>query len=117
MRIGKGHLWAVWDHNSIPRLGNPYIKRLRIVQTPLFGVFLHRHEGPDQGSTLHNHPWPFISFVLRGSYVESTPRRPRLIRFVNCKPLGGRHRITYLCRVPTYTLVFVGPRMRRWSFK
>jgi hypothetical protein len=53
--------------------GRLYLWRLRILETPWFGVFLHAIHQPDSDRELHDHPWPFVSFVLRGEYVEEIP--------------------------------------------
>lgn len=34
------------------------------------GLYLHRIGAPDPGLDLHDHPWPFVSLVLRGGYDE-----------------------------------------------
>src|SRR3954449_5709224 len=69
---GRSPKWAFMERFEVPDYdgdGN-YLTRLRIVQTPWFGVYLHRFDGPDPRPTLHDHPWPFLSFVLRGGYTE-----------------------------------------------
>jgi len=40
------------------------------VDLRLFGVYVHRIELPDPGLDLHDHPWPFVSIILRGGYTE-----------------------------------------------
>lgn len=119
--------WAFMQRFDVPDYdtdGN-YLTRWRIVQTPLFGVYLHRFEGPDPRPTLHDHPWNFISFVLRGGYTEFTPPTgyergyayPRRVRRVNRKRATDLHWITTLDRVPTWTLMLVGRRKRVWGYK
>lgn len=49
--------------------GIVYLERWGI-ECDLFGVYVHRMDGPDPGLDLHDHPWPFLSLVLRGGYVE-----------------------------------------------
>lgn len=36
----------------------------------LFGAYLHHIDRPDPGFDLHDHPWPFVSIILRGGYTE-----------------------------------------------
>lgn len=42
-----------------------------------FGVSvrIHRLHTPDLDRHMHDHPWPFVSVVLRGFYVEARPRQ------------------------------------------
>jgi hypothetical protein len=101
------------------RDGTPYLRRWRIFECPWFGVYLHRIDGPDEGRDLHDHPWPFVSIVLRGGYIEEVPDyygvRERSVRWVNFKAAEDRHRVASVDK-PTWTLVLRGPRWRRWGF-
>lgn len=117
--------WAFMERFEIPDLDNPerlYLTRLRIVATPWFGVYLHRLDGPDSRPTLHDHPWSFVSLILRGGYVE---RRLNLHdrwvethtrRLLNVMRRGDAHYIRELLRVPTWTLLLVGRRRRTWGY-
>jgi hypothetical protein len=120
--------------------GDTYLDRLRIVQTPWFGVYLHRLGTPDPGVDLHDHPWPFVSVILRGGYEEqvaptrSAPERARraeampMANFMRGLPRSWRrgsmhrlrltecHRISTLFRVPTWTLILAGRRQQPWGF-
>lgn len=117
--------WTIWDRFEIPDYdgdGN-YLTRWRVVQTPYFSLLLHRFDGPDPRTTLHDHPWPFISFVLRGGYVERRldPKTmvvdpARFVNRLNIMPVGGAHAITRLLRTPTWTLMVVGRRRRTWGY-
>ena len=117
--------WAFMERFEVPDYdsdGN-YLTRLRIVQTPWFGIYLHRFDAPDPRPTLHDHPWPFVSFVLRGGYVErrldpmtrEVNERHR-VSFVNRMRTHDAHAIVHLFRVPTWTLMLVGRRVRTWGY-
>jgi hypothetical protein len=99
-----------------------YLTRWRIVQTPWAAIYLHRMDGPDPRPTLHDHPWRFLSIVLRGGYVErrrdpvDLAVRARTVRHVNVMGLQDAHSIRELLRVPTWTLLLVGPRVRTWGY-
>ena len=49
--------------------GRLYLARSGFDLKP-FGVYLHHITAPDPGPDLHDHPWPFVSIVLKGWYVE-----------------------------------------------
>lgn len=100
-----------------------YLTRWRLIQTPWFGVFLHRFDGPDPRPTLHDHPWNFVSLVLRGGYIERRLDAMTMevdedhrVRFVNRLRIGEAHAIMRLLRVPTWTLMLVGVRRRTWGY-
>ncbi len=112
------------------------------IRTRYLSIFIHRFEGPDPGDHLHDHPWGFVSFILRGGYdelrapVESAtlrarvaaggrwnllPGSPMSYRFpfnaINVMPLSTAHTITYA--IPgTLTLVICGRKRdgKGWGF-
>jgi hypothetical protein len=102
-----------------------YLTRLRIVQTPLFGLYLHRISGPDPDTYMHDHPWNFWSLVLRGGYTEQVPEaqgmapwryKHEVKRRLSYKRAEDLHAIRRLHRNPTWTLLLVGRRRREWGF-
>lgn len=129
----EGRPFAVWFWKDILRPGNdgPYIRRLYLFWTPWGGAMLHWFQTSDPNEALHDHPWAFASLVLRGSYVEDRMRvvcpgegpdhvvakvERRLVRWINVK-VGARatHAVSWI-EPGTITLVFTGPRTRRWGF-
>ena len=123
--------WAFMQRFEIPDRrdrSRTYLRRLRIVQTPSFGVYLHRIYLPDEDRDPHDHPWPFVSLVLGGGYVEEvfeaasrrsadaeTWKEVRGRWSLHRMPLSLAHKITTL-QPGTRTLVLVGRRRRQWGF-
>lgn len=129
--------WALFQRYDIMDWEQPdrvYLRRWRIVQTPWFGILLHKILLPDGDRDVHDHPWAFIPIILRGGYVEEWceseqnarhwsafpllwPRGARRrVRRARIMRLGEFHRIRTLDRVPTWTLCLVGPRHGSWGF-
>lgn len=117
--------WAFMDRFEVPQYEGDgvYLTRWRIVQTPWGGLYLHRMEGPDPRATLHDHPWSFLSLILRGGYVERRldPMTMRVdeghrVRWWNRMRATDAHSIRSLLRVPTWTLLLVGKRRRTWGY-
>lgn len=114
--------WAFMERFEVPDLDEPerlYLSRLRLIQTPWFGVYLHRFDGPDSRDTLHDHPWSFVSFILRGGYEERREYGGPLHRVtrINVKRATDLHYIDHLLRTPTWSLMLVGPRRRTWGYR
>jgi hypothetical protein len=121
--------WAFWKRFVIPCLnGEKYLARLRIIDTPWFGVYLHDIFEPDGDRDPHNHPWSFISIVLRGRYDEKFFWNPekslnRMWRRKSHKRFSAHrmdahaaHRITYAAP-GLKTLIIRGPRKPKgWGF-
>lgn len=122
--------------------GEVYLDRWGIEADRIGGIFLHRMAAPDPGIDLHDHPWSFLSIVLRGGYAElrapirsasawaaledqgeRVSRKRRRGYGVVRGPFSWRvmrldecHRIIRLARTPTWTLVIHGPHRRTWGF-
>lgn len=117
--------WSLLGRVDIPNWSGDgvYLTRWRVIETPLFAVFVHRFRGPDPRPTLHDHPWNFLSVVLRGGYVERRldPKTLRVrvhrpVRLLNYVRSSDAHAIVSLDRDPTWTLLFVGRRRRTWGY-
>lgn len=116
--------WAFMELFKVPHYDKSeldYLWRLRILQCPLFGVYLHKLGTEDPRDTLHNHPFAFLSIILRGGYTEFVPgpyyAKSHYVKRFNYKPLNNSfHWIAELDRTPTWTLVFVGRRRRVWGY-
>jgi len=110
-----------------------------------FGIYLHRIDAPDPGRDLHDHPWPFVSIILRGGYEEKyadTREAPFLalaaeqnercvgpdratcrrgfrtgwaVGSIHRMPLTMCHRIVAV-HPGTMTLVLRGRKSRQWGF-
>lgn len=122
---GRSARWAFMEKFEVPNYDTEgsYLTRWRLIQTPWGGVYLHRLEGPDPRSTLHDHPWNFLSVVLRGGYVERRldpvtmgVNEAHGIRRVNLVRASHAHAIVRLLRSPTWTLLLVGRRQRTWGY-
>src|SRR5690606_35831081 len=51
----------------------PYLKRWWLIpRNPIFNVYLHQFLRDDDDRALHDHPWPWCSILLDGSYIEHT---------------------------------------------
>lgn len=124
----KSPRWAFMERLDIPcQDGLVYLTRLRIIQTPWFGLYLHDINAPDSDPHPHDHPWTFVSIVLRGHYVEEFHPYPNVspqfyVR-TNTWRRGSIHRMgresahRIIEAAPGLkTLILVGRRKRDWGF-
>lgn len=100
--------------------GRPYMERFFLLggsgNAPGSKARYHHILESDQ-SAMHDHPWDFVSVILAGSYVESTPAGecefgPGSVLVRRAEEL---HRLT-LPSGPVWTFIVVGPARRRWGF-
>jgi hypothetical protein len=52
---------------------NPYLLRWWLIpRNPILNIYLHKFLRDDDDRALHDHPWPWCSILLSGSYIEHT---------------------------------------------
>lgn len=111
------------------RDGALYMRRWRLLgyraRIPFpVNLMLHRIVRPDEDRDPHDHPWWFVSLLLRGGYVEDrfdSARRLMSIRQRGPWTLAKRaatdlHRIAFLPTGEAWTLVLAGRAKRDWGF-
>lgn len=115
----------IFRHKRVasPHTGVTHFDRRYLIDTRWGGIMLHWLRRPDHDRDMHDHPYTFASFVLRGEYEEVVPRRggggtvERVISWFNFKraTISDPHRISRVAP-GTLTFVFFGPRRRNWGF-
>lgn len=105
-----------------------YLRRFFILQTRWFKIFLHKICRSDDDPDPHDHPWNFATLILRGGYYDERHMWDGVERteLVGDKMTPGRvayrkaehiHRVRLLDESkPTWTLVLLGKRVRKWTF-
>lgn len=90
-------------------------------------LYLHGFHDADVGR-LHDHPWPSVSLILRGEYIEHVPADPRApagpTRALHRRPgdvivwrARAPHRVEIAADEPTPVVsLFAVGRRRRWGF-
>ncbi len=95
--------------------------RWRIIHTPWFGIYLHKWNKPDPRPTPHNHPWPFISFILKGhyterrSFIDGKSVEERAVNWINIIKRTDFHAVTK-AKPGTISLMFVGRTHEDWGY-
>lgn len=94
----------------------PLMRRYILLRTPVGNLYVHHFIRSDFDRAFHDHPWWFVTLILRGGYIEHTPqgnfrRRAGSILF---RPARWLHWVEV--GKPAWTLLFVGPKSREWGF-
>jgi hypothetical protein len=94
-------------------------------------IRVHHILRSDEDRALHDHPWPFVTIILRGGYYEERPLLARHPAWVDHEPTRtqrhgvgsilvrrarSRHRLHLVRNSTTWTLFFMGPRLQQWGF-
>lgn len=104
---------------------NPYMERHWLFKSWGLGIYVHVFKRSDDDRALHDHPWPYVTRVLRGMYFEHTKRGVRLLDAGKTAwSLDPRraHRVELWKDRLTeserrcYTLFIRGPKVRNWGF-
>ncbi len=123
-----GRKRIIYDRQS----ADPYLVRyylfLKDRKTFPFNIFLHQFLSSDPAD-LHDHPWPYITLILKGGYWEWEP----IFNDAGCDIIGEQkiwrgpghfrirrantfHRIEVEPTVDCWTLFMPGPQKREWGF-
>lgn len=112
--------------------GSPYMERFTLFETRWLSARLHHIVTEDYDRVMHDHPWSFLTVILRGGYAECRPEYPHQPRFTSAgrefdvvtthhagsvalRRATDRHRI--IAVLPgTWTLFIYGPIRQWWGF-
>jgi hypothetical protein len=123
----KGRKRIIYDRvNNEPYLERYYLFLKERNKFP-FNVFLHKFLKGDPDD-VHDHPWPYVTLILKGGYWEWIPKINTLGQkwgeyrvwrgpghFRMCEPTDY-HRIELEPSVTAWTLFMPGPHKREWGF-
>ncbi len=116
----------------VSKEGVVHFRRYRLLATPWFNIYIHNILHSDEDKHGHDHPWHFMSIILRGEYLEQwfrfsedwkyragyafhiNRRSPRSVIRHHAEDF---HKITLLTP-SVWTLVFTSGRARSlWGFQ
>lgn len=129
--------WKI-HHGLIGPPDCPMVERWYI-ETPLGSVRLHHFLRPDDERHAHDHPWSFLTFVLKGGYEDWTPcpncriTGEHSYEASKCRMCGGANKVLdklrpgsvryrpaehthWVVTDDAWTLMFTGPERRLWGF-
>lgn len=99
----------------------------RLIQHFGIAVRIHHIKRSDNDRAFHDHPWWYVTLLLRGGYFEVQPkykqglycgethtwRRPGTVLFRRAK---SWHRLVLVNGSSAWTLFITGPKTRAWGF-
>lgn len=94
----------------------PYFRKWVIDFGP-FAIRLHRWYSDDDHRAMHDHPYWFVTLVLRGGYTDVSPDGIDRLSAGDARfrPAEYRHSVQNV-RPNTWTLLVSGRPWRRWGF-
>lgn len=123
-------LFSGKPHFVIGGAESPYMLRWYLIpRNRRLNIYLHKFLRDDDDRALHDHPWWFVSLILKAGYWEVVPhpdggpgntvlkRKWGSIAFRHAK---HRHRVVLFAPTgisePCWTLVVTGRNSRTWGF-
>lgn len=93
----------------------PYLIRYSLFTCPWFAIKLH-HILISDDDCMHDHPWSFLSVIVKGGYVEHTPKGKHLYGAGSLlwRPSPSIHKLEIF--QPATTLVITFKKTRQWGF-
>lgn len=96
--------------------GRVYLDRWGIGFKRFGAVFVHRMEAPDPGIDLHDHPWTFVSVVLKGEYTEERALCREAPEHAQISEMSARRRVD-LALPPILSPRGLVEHRARWSIR
>ena len=97
-----------------------HFRRYRILETPIFNIYIHRIYMHDEDEHLHSHPWNMLVFVLNGSYAEEVKGEDKLVlaRPMSCRFRSTKmfHKIKKVFSPVVTTLAFTFGKKVAWGY-
>ena len=132
LRTWLACLIAGIPHFVIGGEDDPYMLRWFVIpRNKIFNIYVHKFLRDDDPRALHDHPWWFISLILKGGYYEVVPDpvvpKAEIVYTRQAGSLAFRkathkHRVVMLRSqqgyemLPCWTLVITGRKVRSWGF-
>ncbi|MUL47579.1 hypothetical protein FZI85_25020 [Mycobacterium sp. CBMA293] len=89
-QVWLSRLLSGQPHQVIGGSDDPYLRRWYVIpRNPVLNVYIHQFLRSDDDRALHDHPWWFVSLILKGGYTEVTEHSQRTPR---SGLIGGRYR-------------------------
>lgn len=108
----KGVVWG----QELGRPECPYLKRW-VVNFGKFSIRLHHWIGSDDPRYMHDHPWGFFTFVIKGGYTDVTETGEEHLGAGSLTYRDAHHKHTVQTDPGgAWTLLLVGPFKRKWGF-
>lgn len=115
--IGKVYLKFFYKRMIYRDDNTEYLYRINFFECNLFSLKLHKILASDD-QCQHDHPWSFISFILKNGYIEHTPNGGSRYKAgsIIYRPAKWIHSLELLPGKPATTFVITFARIRKWGF-
>jgi hypothetical protein len=108
-------LGVTWGQ-KLGRSECPYIRRW-VFNFLLFSIRIHHWYYSDDSRYFHDHPWWFVTLVLKGGYTDVSPTKNDTLTFWSIRWRSAYHRhYVAVNKGGCWTVMLTGPALRQWGF-
>lgn len=94
----------------------PYLRRWCLT-VGLFSIRVHHFYKSDDERAFHDHPWWFVTLVLKDGYTDISPYGEDHLKIGSIRFRSAEHKHTVKTDPGgSWTLVITGPNLRNWGF-
>ena len=94
----------------------PYLERW-MLDLRLFSIRIHHFRSNDDDRALHDHPWSFLTFILKGGYTDVSDIGDKHLKRFSFNYRHATHKHTVeVDPGGVWTLCLTGPKHRNWGF-
>lgn len=106
----------IWWNEKLGLPECPYVIRWR-AETPWGSLRVHHWLAGDDQRAYHDHPWWFVTFLLRGSYADATPGGTEILAAPAVRFRRSAHQHTVIPgKRGAWTVLVTGRKTRAWGF-
>jgi len=111
----KIKLFQIRWHEKLGIETCPYVIRYVFV---FFGysIRLHKWYASDDTRAPHDHAWDFITFVIKGSYIDVSNNGEETMHRFKLKYRKAEHKHSVKIDKPCWTILLTGRPKRNWGF-
>jgi len=108
------------------KTGELHFQRWVLFALPFLRIYLHKICLPDYDEHMHDHPWNFISIILKGGYLEKFSNGPNydIVSYNHNNPgtIVKRnreqvHKIEKLFKISSWSLVLAWGEYQIWGYR
>ncbi len=105
-----------YTHDKVGLPECPYMERW-ILNFGVFTIRLHHWISSDDQRHLHDHPFWFVTMILKGAYVDISPTKSELLErgAIRFRKATHQHTVS-VSPDECWTLLLTGREKREWGF-
>jgi hypothetical protein len=118
LSVAERILNFLFKHAEVVQGGEVYLRRWFLFRSRRFSVYLHKICLPDKDADLHDHPWDFTTYCIKGRYADIGKDTIDVVMAGEKRVRKAEHAHIVVVdpKAPAWTLVCRGRYRRAWYY-